>query len=596
MRTLLTTMLLLSTVGSAHAWYGPQTAPPGADAGQVPASPQTKGKPQTPQKAKPKLEENSAAPPSADAPKPVKAADEPAAPIVIKSKLAPPSTLYTEFGLGDWGLSGSRSKFRQYATPAHGFTMRDFRYAPMLKSPADSAFFDLKGIGGEDYRAESRLSARYGATQASGFLSRFQFETPLQNPVGASSRDIQGFSAKQSLNRDFALSVQFRNDSQRNKYEVPYSNLDQNTQYWDAFAAGKLGRGFATVNYSELQFADHTVGVLNTTTKTSGLSYLWSPSDLFDVEAAYSHVAISQPTLPQSHLDIMSLTGAIAVNPTTDLNLRLQQRNVGMPTVQSAYVRAQSLGSVSLFHRWKSWRAQAGFRLQEDERVNGGQTYVDVPKWSTVEGRISGKLMDGWRLTVRGYVQSLFNPPSAITEDTNSLFWNGRNYLQAKLEGGPPEVSYYLIYTYQANRNSARAAEVKTGQYTAGGVWQVSPTVSLFGEYHHESWSGHTDFDIHPTLSNFLPNSTTGLLELTWNQRRFFMSASYTTFTERNDNPLLLPDGNANGNYVTLNGRYRFPRGYDLGLMVAPWYYRDKVATALDYRAAVVMLTGSARY
>ena len=85
-------------------------------------------------------------------------------------------------------------------------------------------------------------------------------------------------------------------------------------------------------------------------------------------------------------------------------------------------------------------------------------------------------------------------------------------------------------------------------------------------------------------------------MELTWNLPRLFMSASFTNFSERNDNPLLLQDGNASGSFLTLSGRYRFPRGYELGLTFAPWYYRDKVASALDYTASVVMLSGSARF
>ena len=170
-----------------------------------------------------------------------------------------------------------------------------------------------------------------------------------------------------------------------------------------------------------------------------------------------------------------------------------------MPGVQNAFVRAQGLGTGGLFHRWKSWRAQVGFRLQEDERVNGDQNFVDVPKWSTVEGRLSGKVLPDWRLTVRGYTQTLFDPPSATTSDISSLYWNGKNYVQARLEGGPSEVSYYLVYTYQSNRNSARSTEVQTTQYTLGSVWQIRPdgqsvrrvpSRKLVGPYRFRRFSG----------------------------------------------------------------------------------------------------------
>lgn len=518
------------------------------------------------------------------------------APTAPKSRLGPNSQLFASAGYSDRGLSGSRSKFRQYATVPQGFYLRDLRFAPVLRSPSESAFYNLKGIGQDDYRGEARLLWNYGATRTAASFSRFRFAEPLPNAVDPNSRHIENFRADQALNRDFGLTFRFRNDFERENFEHPFLNLDQTTQFVNAEALGKLGPGFANFNYSSLHFADHTGTLLNSTTETSGLSYLLRPSDILDLEAAYSHVAIQQPGLAQSHLDIMSVGGDLSLGQSTELGLRFQQRNVGLPSTQTAYVRAQSLGMASVFHRWHSWRAQVGFRLQEDERVNGGHTFVDVPKWSTVEGRLSGRVLDGWRVTVRGYTQTLNDPPSAITLDPASLYWNGRNYLQVRLEGGPPEIDYYLVYTYRADRNSARSTEVRTTQYTLGSVWQLSPTVSLFGEYHHETWSGHTDFDAFPALANFLPNSTTGIVELTWNQRRLFMSVSFTGFSEDNDNPLLLQDGNATGNFVTLNATYRFQRGYELGLTVAPWSYRDSVARDLNYDAAVVMVTGSARF
>ncbi len=606
MRIGITTIFLVtisSVVGPSRALQAPagsprQPDPAGTQAAaptKVQANPAPAPKPPTPKLPAPAIGQTK---PPVTPEKPAvdpAAADQGSQPLP-KSRLAPPSTVLAEIGYGDWGLSGSESKFRQHAMVPHGLLLRDLRYAPMLRSRSESAFFDVKGLGGDDYRAESRLVWGYGATQLSGSVSRFRFADPLPVPVDGSSRHVEEFSARQSLSRDFALSLQFRNDSQRNRYEVPYANLDQNTQYWDAFATGKLGSGFAAFNYSNLHYSDRTGTLLNTTVQTSGLSYLWNPSDAIGIEAAYSHVAISEAAQPESHLDIMSLQGDFALGSATDLNLRLQQRNVGTATIQSAYARDQGVGTASLFHRWKSWRAQVGIRLQNDERVNGTQSFVDVPKWSTVEGRLSGTVIAGWRLTVRSYTQTLSDPPSAITMDNASLYWNGRNYLQVKLEGGPPAVNYYLTYTYQANRNSARATDVQTTQYTVGSIWQISPTVSLFGEYHHESWSGHTDLNDFPALSNFLPNSTTGIVEMTWNQRRLFLSASYTGFSVSNDNPLLLQDGNTRGTFITLNGRYRFPRGYELGLTVAPWTYRDKVVGALNYDAAIVMVNGSARF
>ena len=119
--------------------------------------------------------------------------------------------------------------------------MRDLRFAPKLKSPSESAFFDVKGIGQDDYRAETRLVWSYGATQARGFLSRFNFLDPLPNPVALSSRLVEGFNAQQSLSRDFALSFRYRNDTQHKNFDVPFFNLDQDTEYWDVLQPESWG-------------------------------------------------------------------------------------------------------------------------------------------------------------------------------------------------------------------------------------------------------------------------------------------------------------------------------------------------------------------
>ncbi|HLK58113.1 MAG TPA: porin, partial [Chthonomonadaceae bacterium] len=443
---------------------------------------------------------------------------------------------------------------------------------------------------------ETRLGWGFGATRAEGYLSLFQFQDPLPNPVDPSTRIVSGFAVKQILSPGFGLTFRYQDDRQQNNYAVPYSNLDQHTRFWNVAATGKWGPGFATLNYSNLYYSDHTGVLPNMMAQNAGLSYLWNVSNAVSLEASYSHLLISQHDAQQSKIDTLALTGDFALGSATDLDIHLQQRNLSLPTVQSAFTRAQSLGTASLSQRWKSWRAQVGVRLQDDDRVNGDQTYVDVPKWSTVEGRISGRLMPDWRLTVKGYTQALFNPPPAITMDPRSLYFNGRNYLQVRLEGGPPDINYYLVYTHQDNRNSARSTEVQTDQYTAGSIWQLSPTLSLFGEYHHEVWSGHTDLDVFPTLSDFLPDSTTGIVELTWNLPHLYLSASYTGFAENNANPLLLQDGNAHGSYLTLSGHYRFPRGYQLGLSISPWAYHDNTTSALDYNAAIIMVTGSARF
>lgn len=520
-----------------------------------------------------------------------------AARAAVKSKLPPDSRLYLDAGYADWLLRGNQSKFRQYATPPAGFFLRDLRYAPNYRAPSESGFLELKGIGQEDYLVVARQSWDYGATQASGFLSRASFFDPTPSPFDSSWRRVNGFNLHRLLNRDFALNFNYRADEELLNYVIPFPALDQKIEFWDGNATGKLGPGAARLYVSNLHFEDHSGTYTNFNAQTLGARYLWNVSRTVGIAAEATHVKITQPDLPQSHVDTLSLAGNVEFGPTTDFDVLFLRRQLTLPAVQNAYERTQNVGAFGLSQRWQSWRAQIGLRLQNADRVNGTQDYVDVPKWSTFDGRLSGRITRHLKLTVQGYTQSLRNAPPSTLNDPRSLYWTNRSFLQARLESGTPDLNGYLTFTALNQRNGARSTTVTTNQYTLGGTWEIRPALNLFAEFHHEAWSGHTDTADNLALRSFLPDSNTAVVELNWNPNaRSYISVNYTGFATFNDNPLLLQDGNTHGNFVTLSGRYRFPAGYEMSLLVAPWTYRDSVVNALDYSATIVMLTGSVRF
>ncbi len=237
-------------------------------------------------------------------------------------------------------------------------------------------------------------------------------------------------------------------------------------------------------------------------------------------------------------------------------------------------------------------------KLQDDDRVESTQTYVNVPKWSTLEGRISGRVLADNRITIRGYTQSLFDPPTFNTMDPTNLYYTSRNFVEGRLEGGRDELTYYLVYNFQDYRDASRDTDVQSSQYTAGAIWQMANSLNVFGEYHHEGWSGHSgSISGYPNIGDYMPTTNTGIVQIIYNaNKRMYISVTYTGFGTRNNNPLLLQDGNTAGSFVTINGHYRFPKGYELGFTVAPWTYHDNVVSSLNYSATVLMITGSARY
>lgn len=524
-------------------------------------------------------------------------ADAPAKPAPPKSKLPPNSSLFVEMGYADWGLNGNHTKFREYATPPNSLFLRDLRYAPLLKSPSQSAFLELRGIGQDDYLAAASGSWEYGATRFAVLTSRSRFFDPTPGEIPLSSWRTTAIDLRRAITRDFSLSFQARSLSQQLYFALPFQPFDQNTDYWNLIAGGKVGPGYARLELSNLHYADETGTLTNFNAQKVGISYLWNPTKSIEIEASGSHTGIRQPGLTESHVDTLGLDGDIALGAATDLAVSLQRRQVALPNVQNAYERNENVGAFSIAHRYRSWRAQLGLRLQNDDRVNGTQTYVDVPKWSTLDARLSGRLARNLRLSFRAYTQSLSNPPASVLDDPRTLYWTNRAFTQVKLESGLENLNGYAIFTYRSNRNYQRSTNVNTSQYTLGGGWQVNQRLSMFAEYHHENWTGRSDTTDFPALNNFLPDSDTGIVEVNWNLgRHSYVSLNYTGFAVYNDNPLLLQDGNTRGSFVTINTHYRFPAGYDLGLLIAPWSYHDTVAYPLNYNAAMVMVTGSARF
>jgi hypothetical protein len=531
-----------------------------------------------------------------------KPANQPGAPaakkrVITYPQLPPDSEVYAEAGYSDWGLSGNQTKFRQYATAPVGWFLRDLRYSPILKDPGANAFFMVKGLGGsdQDYMASTRANWGYGATQVKAYITQASFFTPSADPIGPSQRATDELRVHQLLSRSWSVNLQYRSDVEKKTDRIPNPGFNQTTEFWGANTTGKLGPGAATLYASNLHFIDHTGTLASSDTQTLGARYAFEPVPAVDLVADASHVKINQVGLQGVSMDLLSLSGDFELGPTTDAAMLLQRRQLFMPVILNAYVKDMNAGSFSLRQRIGDWRASVGLKLQYNDQVNGTQSYTDVPKWTTVNARFSGKILRVLKATVQGYVQVLDDPPSSTLDPTATLYWTNRNYLQGRLEGGTPDINGYFTYTWINERDRQQATTVTTNQFTVGGTWAIKPTVNLFAELHNEEWRGSSPQD--PTLQSFLPNSNTAVVELNWNpSSRAYLSVNYTAFATYNDNPLLLPGGNTQGNFVTISGRYKFRSGYEIGLVAAPWMYHDSVSSAFNYNATVFMITGSARF
>lgn len=509
----------------------------------------------------------------------------------------PPKPFSIDLGWSWWNEDYPLARFRQYATPPNSRFLRELRYVSPFWRSGNNFRVQLWSPSEDDYRLEGNFSFNFGNTRVEAWRTRNRFVTPAPDMLRPSERQVSEAFFKQSVHPEFALFVRYRLDEQEHYLESPRTPLLQNTRYWDAVAEGKFGNGQLSIGYVDWRYFDRTSTFPDTGMQRWHARYLWELNPALAIEGTVSRMNLYQQNRPSSQMNTVQLVGEFVVNPSTELSLAFRRDLIDLPVVRNAYVRERRSTHALLIHRWNRWNAQIGLRQREAERVRADQTFVDVPRWWTVEGRLWGRLNRQLRLTVRGWDERLNDPPVMRTEDPRSLYWNHRQFAQIRLDGGNPTVNGYLAYTYRRWENGARAVAIDLKGLTLGGTWIPRDNLSLFAEFASEAWSARSEVTQFPTLELFAPNSRVLTVGMNWSiDRRTALSATYTTFLTDNDNPLLLPDGNTEGRFLTLNLSYQLQPNYELNLTIAPWRYRDEIAGWMDYDVNMVLLSLSGRF
>lgn len=116
---------------------------------------------------------------------------------------------------------------------------------------------------------------------------------------------------------------------------------------------------------------------------------------------------LRQQNRSNSRMETLNLAGDIALSSATVLALAFRQDKISLPVLRNAYLRERRNTNALLIHRWNRWSLHMGVRERESERVRADHSFVDVPRWWTVEGRLWGRLSKQLRLTVRGWDERL---------------------------------------------------------------------------------------------------------------------------------------------------------------------------------------------
>ncbi|MCS7223639.1 MAG: hypothetical protein NZ959_03615 [Armatimonadetes bacterium] len=520
-----------------------------------------------------------------------------------RPKSPPPETVPSpqpfsdlSFGWSSWGLSGSDKKFRNYASPPQNLYLG---LSTILFPPDGGQTGNLWALGAaeHDFSYGGGATFLYGRLTGRLTVQRNRFFSPTPVLIPLSQRVTRRASVRYLISPDFALSYSYSMDLEDHFFEPPKDSLNQWTRYWDIGAEGKAGPGQLTLAYQHRHYSDRTVVRPNVTVRGWRIAYLLEGGQNLGVEASLARFAITQRGRPDNDVTSLALFGDWIIGSDTDFSVLLRRDSIDLPFIANASVRERRFLSASVRHHLYGWNLLLRATQREAERIRGDRSFVDVPRWRTWEGRLSGRLGRDFRLTLRGSAQHLSHFPVMTARDPRPLFYDGRRSFQARLEGGSPLLSGYFSWALDQYDNDARLLQMRARTLAFGVQYQLSPKASLFGEYAYENWTARSEMAEFPTLDSFLSNSRLTSVGLQWSiDRKTSLSLGISDFATANDNPLLLRNLNTSGSFVTASLTYRFPAGYRVSLIIAPWRYRDRIAGVMNYDTSLVLLTGSAQF
>lgn len=500
-------------------------------------------------------------------------------------------------GYGDLGLSGNQNTLRRYATPPKLLFIEELSLRSRAGWGSGQGGITLRGVGADDYSYRGAADEMFGRLRADAYYTRSRYLPDTPEPQGESERKASGWNVAQRISPSFVIASSYRMESQTQTFSVPRAAQYQRSRYLDVQAYGKAGRGFISGGYSSANFHDRTAILPSSTVEQATVSYVVQATPSVDAGGSYSRTLIRQGALPQATVETAGLMADATLGRLGNLSLDATSETIGNPASATMAVTRNQGGSARLQKRWAHWNAEVGLRSREIMRLNQTRTYVDVPRWTTIDARLRGLLSSQTKITLKAGSQWLAGSPLAAQEDTRSLYWNRRTNVSARLETCMANATGYLASSYKVQENAERYARSAAGALQAGGSLQLGPKVVAFGEYAYENLKLRTEIADWPTTAMFGPDSQTAVAGLSWTvDPRMWVTATYTDWFVSNDNPLLLREANIHGRELTLTLRRRLHDGSELGLLVAPLTYKDKVVDSLDYRATVLRLSGTTTF
>lgn len=480
-------------------------------------------------------------------------------------------------GYYTWKASGSRIRMGQHGRVSEGVTLAELKYLNPVGEGHPYYSFLWRGNPGRNSAGEGVVILEGGQTiLRASVRDRQYYADPSWVPTTPSQDKIGTLSVEHQIKPNIGAFVSYQSIDRGQKFVGPKDSGHQRTRVVAGGVEGRIGGLQAGVTVTDRRTFDDTGRQPATLQRGVEGRLAGEIGNRLSLQGAMGYTRIEQAGRPTGDVRTMAMAGHLDLGPSTYLqfNAGRDDLDIGQLT-QNAYVRQRFNSGLRLNHKLGSWALQFGFRHRETERVRDDRSFVDVPKWNTYDARLSGRLNNGIRVTLRGTWDDMTATARATGVDTRQLWWDDKAMGQLKLDGGNDVFTGYAAYTYRFRQNKARNVEVGQHNFALGGSYQFKPNLLGYAEWSYDSIRATGGAEgTSTTVDTFMPNSMSISAGLDWtlNERASF-SAAVNHFATNN----------WRGTQVTFQYRRRISADHSLDVVVAPWRFEDRLYGLTGY-------------
>lgn len=480
-------------------------------------------------------------------------------------------------GYYTWKASGSRIRMGQHGRVPEGVTLAELKYLNPVGEGHPYYSFLWRGNPGRNAAGEGVVILEGGQTiLRASVRDRQYYAEPSWVPTTPSQDKLGTISVEHQIKPNIGAFVSYQSADRGQRYVAPKESGHQRSRAVAGGVEGRIGGLQAGLTVTDRRTFDDTGRQPATLQRGVEGRLAGEIGNRLSLQGAMGYTRIEQAGRPSGGVRTMAMAGQLDLGPRTYLqfNAGRDDLDIGQLTA-NAYVRQRFNSGVRLNHRLGDWALQFGFRHRETERVRDDRSFVDVPKWNTYDARLSGRLNNGIRVTLRGTWDDMTATARATGVDTRQLWWDDKAMGQIKLDGGNDVFTGYAAYTYRFRQNKARNVDVGMHNIALGGSYQFKPNLLGYAEWSYDSIRATGGAEgTSTTVDTFMPNSMSISAGLDWtlNERASF-SAAVNHFATNN----------WRGTQVTFQYRRRISADHSLDVVVAPWRFEDRLYGLTGY-------------